>query len=69
LAKHNRCFLHGELDDHNRERAAEDKQCVSPQTAPAKFTGATGALFIGVKTIGNGFTYDAELAGEICLAL
>jgi hypothetical protein len=41
---------------------------VDPANSTGKFAGATGALFIGGKTIGNGSTYDAEIAGEICMA-
>jgi hypothetical protein len=41
---------------------------INPNTSTGRFAGATGALFAGGKTIGNGFTYAAEINGEVCFA-
>jgi hypothetical protein len=41
---------------------------IDPDTSTGRFAGATGVLFPSGKTTGNGFTYQAEIAGEICLA-
>jgi hypothetical protein len=41
---------------------------INPNTSTGRFAGATGALFAGGKTIGNGLTYAAEINGEVCFA-
>jgi hypothetical protein len=41
---------------------------INPKTSTGRFAGATGVPFPSGKTTGNGFTYQAEIAGEICLA-
>lgn len=41
---------------------------INPDTSTGRFGGATGVLFFSGKTIGNGFTYQAGITGEICLA-
>ncbi len=39
---------------------------INPQTSTGQFAGVTGTFFANGKTTGNGFTYPAEIAGEIC---
>jgi hypothetical protein len=41
---------------------------INPDTSTGKFAGATGVLYLGGKTIGDGFTYQADITGEVCLA-
>lgn len=41
---------------------------INPDTSTGRFAGATGVLYFGGKTIGDGFTYQADITGEVCLA-
>jgi hypothetical protein len=41
---------------------------INSDTSTGRFAGAEGVLFFGGKTIGDGFTYQADITGEICFA-
>lgn len=41
---------------------------INPNTSTGRFAGATGVLYFNGRTIDNGLTYPADIAGEICFA-